>query len=169
MYRAAPASESKNLSSGALNSDFLRFQVLTATNTMTRLLRSSPNTTLTPANGIRRPPRAGPMVPARFIWIPPRAIAEGSCSFPTISSIADSREKPSSLFLCEQCKRLFDLARCLRGLSNLLSARLLHEAARDCPLRRVPSLRGSVSALTHADRESLFFNDSRKLFHLMVN
>ena len=46
-----------------------------------------PNTTLTPANGIRKPPRAGPMIPARFIWIPPMAIAEGSSYFPTISGI----------------------------------------------------------------------------------
>ena len=27
------------------------------------------------------------MTPARFIWIPPRAFAEGSCSFPTSSGI----------------------------------------------------------------------------------
>jgi hypothetical protein len=89
MYRAAPASESKNLSIGALNSGFLRLQVLTASNTMTKAIAFIANTTLTPANGIRRPPRAGPMVPARFIWIPPRAIAEGSCSFPTISGIEE--------------------------------------------------------------------------------
>ena len=47
----------------------------------------SPKTTLTPPNGTSRPPRAGPMIPDKFIWIPPSAIAEGSSSFPTISGI----------------------------------------------------------------------------------
>jgi hypothetical protein len=40
-----------------------------------------------PVHGSRRPPRAGPMIPARFICTPPSVIAEGSSSASTMSGI----------------------------------------------------------------------------------
>ena len=44
-----------------------------------------------PMIGKRRPPKAGPAIPARFIRTPPRVIADASSSFWTISGTMDAQ------------------------------------------------------------------------------
>src|SRR5258708_12102289 len=83
--RAALTKVSKKFSSGSLACRFDLLQLNTAPVTKRKQKAFSTKTTDAPNCINRNPPMAGPIMPDRFNWRPPRVTADGSSAGETIS------------------------------------------------------------------------------------
>src|SRR5258708_29524436 len=86
-YRTALTKASKKFSNGSLACKFDLRQLNTAPVTKRKQKAFSAKTTGAPHCINRNPPRAGPIMPDRFNWRPPRVTADGSSAGETISGI----------------------------------------------------------------------------------